>query len=330
VETKGKAGHLRVDRLRELARTGELARVVNQADPALRAELTGAAYEIAAPVVFQHVTRGRERSRGHVACAVSMTRLADPCHDQFLDDVESVVDDVLRTTVAIDSLEGWIARRAMHAMVDGYRRRRGEVGALQRPRLPMWLNRELRGDPWLGALAVEILNWVGVPHTAGTSVWPVETWAAQRARITGDHEHSDSATVRRDIEHVLAAMRKRPRFFEKHVERPLGHKQPPVAGPLDAPHAEPLLLTDRAEADDAALVELAAKAIEVIEARVRRGDDVTEVVTDVLQVVFVGDPADSMDRKPLADQDHDERIAAMLGDEKALARIVTAVRNIVQ
>ena len=136
-----------------------------------------------------------------------------------------------RATDPIDNFDGWLATRLSPATVDAHRRRRGEIGALQRPRLPAWLGEALGGDPWLCDLAVQILVWAGVPATAGAELWPLDGWAARRAEVTGAPPAGPDTrdTLDREVRTVLAAMGTRPKWYAEHVERPLGHKRAPVA-----------------------------------------------------------------------------------------------------
>src|SRR5690606_38795108 len=139
--------------LRALAREGTLARIYASAGPGEQRRLRGAAMTVAAPVVFNRLTRVVELRRGHPGCAVAISRLTDACLDRFHDDPEAVVHDLLRNaTTGIVNLEGWLARRVPAATVDAHRRRRGARGAQQRPRLPAWLAKGLGHDPWLGRL----------------------------------------------------------------------------------------------------------------------------------------------------------------------------------
>src|SRR5262249_1599666 len=155
--------------------------------------------------------------------------------------------------------DGWITRRLTAATVNGYRRRRGARGALQRPRLSRWLTEALDDDRWLTTLAVEILNWVGVPATAGAGTWPTAAWAYLRARITGDF-HGGEPEVRHDVDRVLAAMRQNPTWYAEFVERPLGRKETPVLpaarAEVDPTREQPqLALTKRHEAHDTQLAD---------------------------------------------------------------------------
>jgi hypothetical protein len=198
----------RADEVRNLARRGMLAETVAKATVPERLRLTGGTYDIAWPVVFSRLTQGLERRRGHASCATSVRHLADDCLDRFEDDVEAVVHDVIRfARRPIENLEAWIASRIKTATVDGYRRRRGEIGALQRPRPPAWLMQALDGDAWLVDLATQILGWVGNPATAGAELWPTESWAVRRCQHTGDWSTNDPAAVRRAKERVHAPKR---------------------------------------------------------------------------------------------------------------------------
>jgi hypothetical protein len=294
--------------IRELARDGRLAAVAASAVGGERRALTGAAYDVAWPVVFTRLTRRFEQRRGHAACSVAVNRLADDCLDRFHDDVEAVVDDLLlHARQPIRDVEAWIASRLTVATVDGHRRSRGRRGALQRPRVPAWLAGALGQDRWLTALATEVLVWVGVPATAGTGVWPLDAWAQRRAAATGDWQGSDPATVAREVDTVLAAMRHRPGWYADYVERPLGRKRAPLV--VGAP---PTLAATAPADDDAELTLQAAAAVQAIEARVARGEPVRAAAVDVIATVF-----------------GDEVAARALAERATVDRIVAAATGIV-
>jgi hypothetical protein len=274
---------------RELTRRGVLAEYLEAAAVAERRRLRAETYEIVQPVVFTQLTRKLEIKRGHYRCAVSVHMLDDDCLDRFHDDMDAVLDDVFRNArVPIQNFEGWISRRLTAATIDAHRRRRGERGALQRPRIPGWLAAKLGEDPRLMALAVEMLEFVGVDVSAGTDVWPIDTWASERATTNGDYEAARRA-VTRDVSTVVDAMRSRPKWYDDYVERPLGRKRAPL---LQAPPDEPDALelpAPRGDAEDARLTELAAVAVAAVEHRLARGEDARTVVVDVLTTVFGAD-----------------------------------------
>jgi len=317
-----------VHRLHELAREGRLAEVAAASDCAERQALTSAAYDVAWPIVFSRLTRRVEQRRNHPVCAIGVDHLADDCLDRFHDDVEAVVDDLLaHARRPVHDLEGWIAGRLTAATVDAHRRRRGERGALQRPRLPGWLATELGHDRWLMELAVQMLVWVGVTNTAGTEVWPLESWAQQRAAHTGDWARSDPAAVAREVERVIAAMRRRPEWYESYVERPLGRKQAPVAAlpPTEAP----LALADPDESVEAEMRRLAADAVGAIGRRLGRGEQTQDVVAEVIRAVFGRTLAAGLNRAPHAAADPLGGVTGALGDPTTLRRIVATVRTII-
>ena len=322
--------------VRELARRGELARSVAGATAPERRRLTGAVYEVAWPLVFARLTRRLELQRGHPACAASLRGLADECFDRFQDDLEAVVADVLRrATVPIDNLDAWICSRLNAATVDAHRRRRGERGALQRPRLPAWLRDALCNDRWLTTLAIEMLVWVGVPATAGTGAWPLDSWAHRRAVLTEDWRGSDPSTVAREVEIVRRAMERRPGWYAAYVEAPLGRKQAPVVpAPRDASDrtVEPaaLPLVERHEVDDARLRDLASLAVAAIGDRIAHGEAPTTAVTDVVTVTFGGGTGgDSLDVAPTASASDDERVVALMADPAVVDRVVATVLSII-
>ncbi len=338
--TEGRAGHVprassrrsAVQELNDLARRGELATHAAAA-PGVRARLTGAAYDIVWPIVFARITRPMERRRGHWSCAVSVRMLADECLDRFHDDVEAVVTDLLAgAKVPIADVERWVSARLTAATVDGHRRRRGGRGALQRPRVPVWLAAELGGDPWLTDLAVQILTWVGVPATAGTQLWPLDSWAQRRELVTGDAGGGDEATVAREVELVLTAMRRRPKWHADYVERPLGHKWAPVvAVPGDAVgDPPPLLVVGPEERDDTRLSELASAAVEAMSRLLRTGADPADTVVRVLGLVFAaGTGSEEIDRTPGRLPVTGEWVSALLTDAGAVQRIVGEMLRII-
>ncbi|WP_328451471.1 hypothetical protein [Amycolatopsis sp. NBC_00438] len=318
--------------VRELARAGRLAGSASAAPPRDLARLRGAVYAVTWPLVFARLTKPLELRRRHPDCLRGLEWMRPDCLDGFHDDVEAVVEHALRrATGPIENLEGWLATRLNPATVDAHRRRRGEIGALQRPRLPAWLGDALGGDPWLGELAVRILLWVGVPTTAGGELWPLAGWAAHRAEVTGEPAGRDTRdTLDREVRKVLAAMRTRPNWYAEHVERPLGHKRAPVA-PMPADSSAELAALELVrphEVDDARLSGLAEQALRAIEARLARGQDPAVAVTAVVRVLFgAADPA-VLDRLPRNGSTRDDWLSAALADDARLDRIVTTALTV--
>lgn len=315
---------------RELLAAGKLA---SQAagSPEQRPRLRAAVVTIVSPVVFHVLTKALELKRGHRACASSVRRMEQDCYDAYIDDVGVVADWILEhATGPVDNLEAWIALRVKPVSVDAHRRWRGERGAQQRPRVPKWLIVLLDEDAWKVALAENMLTWVGVSATAGSEVWPIDTWAQQRAVARGETVPSEHET-RRDVESVLAAMQARPAWFEKYIERPLGRKVAPLytAPRIDSKAAEdpvPLELVPLDQRDEAALIAIAAAAVEQILDRVQRGEPAKAVVADVLRRVFTGDGlAEGMDQVPGAAPSDVERVQQMIVDRAVLERIVRDV-----
>jgi hypothetical protein len=319
----------RVREVRALAAEGRLAATVAVATPAWRNALSGAAFALAYPLVFARLTRRVEMARGHLACATSLSRMTPECVDRFYDDVEGVVVDLLEhARTPIRNIEAWMACRLNAATVDAHRRRRGEIGALQRPRLPRWLSDGLGGDVWLADLAVAILLWVGVRSTAGHELWPLDAWALRRMAIRGDSAGIDPRAVAHDVGTVLAVMRTHPAWYADYVERPLGHKQAPVAGADALDELSPLELGDRGETDEDYLSGLAARALDTIARRLSNAEDPTTAVPEVLRSVF-GDPdgRHDIDRPPLTAPEYEERVATVLASPAATDRLIAAVRR---
>ncbi|GAB2604647.1 hypothetical protein Aab01nite_78370 [Paractinoplanes abujensis] len=316
-------------RLRELAATGTLTAAARGPE---RAGLTSAAYNLVWPIVFMRITRRFERQRGHAHCAAGVENLADECLDRFHDDVEAVVDDLLaHADRPIRQLEAWVATRVGAATVNAHRRRRGERGALQRPRLPGWLADGLCRDRWLTTLAVDILVWVGVSGTAGSELWPLESWAQERAACTGDWPGSDPATVRREIDQVLTVMRSRPEWFASFVERPLGAKQPPVMAMTLDPYGEPVAPLGLGDPDDrveSELRRLAADAVRDIGDRIGRGEPAEAAVAEVVRTVFGGVFTGTLDRAPHGGGDPLGGVTGALSDRQRLNAIVSAALTI--
>jgi hypothetical protein len=326
------SGPADVAEVRALARDGRLAATAAAAPARDLARLRGAVYTVAWPLVFARITRPLEQQRRHPDCTRGLGWLRPDCLDGFHDDVEAVVEHTLRrATSPIENLDGWIATRLLPATVDAHRRRRGETGALQRPRIPAWLRDALGGDVWLSELAVQIMLWVGVPATAGGELWPLAGWAARRAGVTG-RPAADRDTLDREVGTVLAAMRTRPKWYAEHVERPLGHKRAPVA-PMaadSAPDHAALELVRPHEVDDAHLTGLAEQALRAIESRLHRGDAPATAVTAVVRVVFGATAPAALDRLPHTGATRDDWLAAALADESRLDRIVTAALGVLE
>ena len=307
-------------RLRQLAEQGELVSTVRRAAPDVAAALRADAFGLAFPLVYDQHTRRLEAVKRHRACARSIDRLAADCFDGFEDDVHAVVDYLLRyAKQPIGNLEGWIVSRIRTATVDGYRRRRGDIGALQRPRVPRWLARRLGEDPWLLELAACVLEWVGVRATAGLQTWPSAAWSDLRAARTGQWGAPESVVLD-DVGTVLRAMREgRPAWYQRHVEQPLGHKQAPV---LAAEASGDVVAVD--DRGDAVLAELADAALDRIAARVAAGEDPAVAVPAVVRRLFVdGDAAAVVDLvTPMAAWEP-AQVAGALADAAAVDRIVS-------
>ena len=212
------------------------------------------------------------------------------------------------------------------------RQYRGERGALQRPRIPRWLSKELGHDKRLTDLAVEMLEWVGIETTAGIDDWPIEIWSSQRVAAGGDHETASRA-VAEDVATVLAAMRKRPKWYADYVERPMGHKRAPLLANhrdgLDPAQDHGQAAQEAHALDEARRVELAGLMVEAIRTRIERGEDVRTVVVDVISTAFgAGTGSESLDRLPGDDCADDERVNARLADPDTVERIVAVVLDL--
>jgi hypothetical protein len=318
-----------VDRVRDLGRQGLLSATYAAAPATERACLTGGGYEIAWRVVYERLTRRFEYKRGHRRCAVGIDHLEPACLDNFHTAVEAVLADLFRyARVPIHNLEGWITRRLVAATVNDHRRMRGERGALQRPRLPRWLVKELPDSPWFRVLAVEVLVWVGVPNSAGTGVWPLDAWTERRAAITGDPRSSEADTVR-DLHTVLAVMRHKRDWYDQYVERPLSHKEPSTV-PLEVGDRPYEVAAERSDDGEARLLDLAALALEAIQARLAAGDDPASAVETVLRTAFgTGTDVTDLDHAPGAGPSEDERLRALLADKASLDDLVRRVLAIV-
>lgn len=301
--------------LTTMAQTGRLTEYL-RTNP----ERAGAAlYGVVSSVVYESLTRDVERKRGHHRCAVSINHLEPDCHDRHQDDVAAVRADLLRHgTEPIKNLRGWLVSRVRPVTIDAHRRRRGEIGALQRPRLPRWLAGRLGDDVWLAELAVEIMVWVGVPVAPRDGVWPLHAWADRRAALIGRPGPAEDETAI-DVERVLVAMRTNPTWYAKYIERPLGHKQAPVTATPQGDERGPRLLSlvQPHEITDARLAELASEAITAIEARALRGDDLRTAITEVVGVLFGDDPSLDAD------------VARSLTNPAAVDRIATTLMNII-
>ena len=317
------APHTR-ETVRALATAGGLATAA--ADPRERQAIYAVVFDLTWPLVWSRHTRRLEAGKGHRRCASAVDKLAPECIDGFVDDVEAVVEYVLRfAATPIHTLEGWISRRITAATVDGHRRRRGERGALQRVRIPRWLAAALSDDPWSVLLAFRILEWAGIPATAGTELWPFDAWADLRAGTVGGHRSPE--TVATDVERVLAVMRaRRPEWYGRYVERPLGRKPLPVAW---VDQVEDRQARGGPELQETRLTELAAAAVDAIGAGLAEGHDPSELVPAVLRAHFLDDGsgvATTLDRAPgHGEDDRDRWLAAELDEDHSVARIVTAV-----
>lgn len=308
--------------LRTAAARGELAAPRDELDTRT---LRDAAFALAYPLVFERHTRSLERRKGHGRCASSIDRLSSDCLDGFHDDVAAVVRRLLGQAVPIRNLEGWLVANIGGASIDAHRRRRGATGALQRVRVPGWLATALGNDPWSVELAARIIEWVGLPASAGGQTWPVDAWTLLRRSFNGEAAgNCPTARVDAEIRDVLGIMRRtKPAWFADRIEGPLGHKQAPVAAGDPALHVA-LPGADSTDRDDR---QLAALAVEAIEAGLMAGGDPVAVVREIVATVFLGHRACAAElaEVPQAGADRDEIIASLLADDAQARRIADDV-----
>jgi hypothetical protein len=321
-----------VSELRRLAEAGTLSTAFEKAGAGRRRQLQSGAYAIVYRLVYDKLTRRLERDRGHHHCAERIDRLEPACLDRFYDDVEAVVERLLtQQSGPIQNLEAWIVTLIPKAVLDGNRKRRGRRGAMQRPRITPALAQELGNDPWLTDLAVHILEWVGVTATAGAGLWPLDNWARRRALVKGDAAAEDPKLVTREIEEVLAVMRRRPVWYADFIERPLGHKVAPTAAPPgdEVVDSRPLQPVPDDEVDDNRLKDLAWIATEAMRIRLRDGDDPRQVVTEVLNAVFNrGSGGEEIGRSGGASSSAPERLSELLADPVALPGIINRILGV--
>lgn len=321
--------------LRGIAQRGELACVEELLPEVSLIELRRAAYTITWPIVFNRHTRKLEMAKKHRSCASSIENMESDCLDRFHDDVEAVIDYLfLHADSAIHNLEGWITTWLRAATVDGHRRRRGQRGAQQRPRVPKWLANQLDDDPWLVTLAGKVIEWVGVPTSAGEDMWPFDSWTDLRGTITGDWCGSEPGVVAREVEAVLTAMGEgNPSWYNQYIELPLGRKQAAVAftATTSERDAEALSLTTRDDQDEANLIRLATLAVDAIASRLDSGEDPREVIPTIVQKLFTGPSAaaSEIDRVPHRSAEAcDAQLSAVLVDDVVACRVITAALDI--
>lgn len=267
--------------LDDLARRQALTEVFATADEDLTRELRSELLGLLFPLVYTCQTKRLERQRGHHRCAAGVHLMAADCHDRYVDDVLSVERYVLAfCNEPVQNLEGWIASRISKATIDGHRRRRGEMGAMQRPRIPHWLHVALGHDSWLILLALHILEWVGIPTTAGYEIWPLDAWSCEREQHPQGRLRTSS--IDDDVRLVLAITRReRPRWYQTYVERPLGHKPIPVS-PVP-PEEQVHFLPQPSDPQDARLIEAATTLLEALPAHATPAADTLEELLDHLR-----------------------------------------------
>jgi hypothetical protein len=322
-----RGGSVAVRELCSLAASGRLAEVVRELPEDGVRGLRRAAYEIAVPLVWSRHTRPLELRRGHPRCARNVTTLQPDCADGFSQDLDAVVGALLSYGPPIGNVPGWLVRRMENAIKDGHRKRRGELGAQQRVRVPAWLATRLGEDPWLVELARLVLEWVGVPATAGASTWPLEAWAEERARRTGDWQAGTPAMVERDLRTVLGEMREgRPHWYARFVADPLSRKE--AAAHLKGGAVRDGFATDGLEQYEAGLRELAGLTLTAIADGLSAGDEPAGLVTSVVSAVFLGAAGTRLElhRSPdQSDQVLAGRIHRLLTDPDRCDRFVREV-----
>ena len=286
-------------------------------------------YRIVSDLVYERVTRPIERRRGHWSCLASVYHLEPECHDRHQDDVLAVRAFAVRhSDRPIANLPGWLASRLKPICVDAHRARRGDRGALQRPRLPRWLIEELGSDEWLCWLAMGVLTWVGVLAAVPGGLWPLEAWAQYRTQTTG-FPCSEWA-VARDVERVCAAIRARPDYYERYVELPLGRKSAPVVTPRCAERGAELELRPLALAasGQSAEVWLHEAAVRV---RVAADEELRSACISVLSEVFEsGTGGEEMDCVPGAAPDVTAALELRLAGPATVDRIVDALFGLLE
>lgn len=323
----------------EAAGQGRLSRCLAE-NPA---DGNAALYAIISELVYFRLTRPAELRRGHLLCASRPDRMEPDCHDRHQDDVEAVRADLLaHAHLRFLNLRGWIASRLKPVTIDAHRRRRGERGALQRPRLPVWLVKRLTAEfgdsPWPRRLALDILDWVGVTATAGSGVWPLRAWVEQRARSVSGSRYTE-AKMAAEVERVLRVMRAKPLWYADFVERPLGRKPVPVvsvrrADTDEAREPEPLRFAEPDEQGQTLLMELASTAIDRIARLLAEGAPARETVAEVLGAVFGADAdsaAEELERVPDGGRGLSprERAEQLMLDPEVFERVVAEVLRIV-
>lgn len=273
----------------------------------------------------------------------AISRLEPECADGFTADLEAVVAALLSYRRPIANVEGWITKRMANAFRDGYRARRAsEMGAQQRVRVPARLAARLGNTPRPVALAVRILQWVGVRQAAGATLWPLGTWAQDRVALDDSADASVAEeTVAAEVDAVLVVMKQwDAQWYERYVERPLGRKWAPVVFALPtadqcAPTAGGLAhleLVPRHEREDVRRTEAAAASLAMIRRDLAAGDEPRQVVARALAASYlsVGSVCDDIDRVPHSGVDPGEVVSAVLANPQALDRVVAAALEIVK
>jgi hypothetical protein len=255
------------------------------------------------------------------------------CADRTNENAIALLERFFRARQEIEVLEAWATAALMNAIIDHYRKQRGERGALQRARVPKWLAAALGHDPKHVLLAELIIDWAGVPTTGClSSLWPYGEWAERCAHLAGGRHAYGEREVRRDVEHVLAVMRRqRPAWLAEHILEPLTYQEVPVVHePGGTAYEEFRRARDASAAkDEQYLDESASHLIAALQAEARRGGLSAAVVRHLIVAEFGRRPAGRDVGRVPGDgpADLDDAVQAALTDDRidALVAEVLAI-----
>jgi hypothetical protein len=291
------------------------------------AEFHTAAWEIFLPIARrEHRTQCRNCTQRGLVGPV--------CVDRTNENAIALLERFFRARQEIQVLEAWATAALLNAIVDHYRRQRGERGALQRARVPKWLATAFGHDPKRVLLAELIIDWVGVPTTGGlSSLWPYGEWADRCAPLAGGRHAYGERDVRRDVEHVLAVMRRqRPAWFAAHILEPLTYQEVPVVHEPGGTEYEQFRRAREASSakDEQYLDDSATNLIAALQAEARRGGGLSAaVVRHLIAAEFGRRPAGSDVGRLPGDEpaDLDDAVHSALTDDRidALVAEVLAI-----